>query len=181
MPLLEGLDGVEKMSKSKGNYIGISEPANTMFAKLLSISDVLMWRYYTLLSFLPEDQIAKLKSEVDAGRNPKDAKVRLAHEITARFHGEAAARAADEDFHRRAQGGVPDEIAEIALSGAPMPIGTLLKSAQLAPSTSEALRLVEQGGVRIDGAAVSDKALKVQAGTYVLQVGKRKFARITLG
>jgi tyrosyl-tRNA synthetase len=180
MPLLEGLDGVEKMSKSKGNYIGITEPANTMYAKLLSISDTLMWRYFTLLSFRSEAEIAALKSEVQAGRNPKDAKVQLATEITARFHGAAAAAAAQEDFQRRAAGGVPDDIAEVTLSGAPLGIGVLLKQAGLAPSTSEALRLVEQGGVRMDGATVSDKALKVGAGTVVVQVGKRKFARVTL-
>ena len=181
MPLLEGLDGVEKMSKSKGNYVGITEPANTMFAKLLSISDVLMWKYYTLLSFRPEAEIAALKAEVDAGRNPKEAKVMLAREITARFHGAAAADAAEADFQRRASGGVPDEMPEVALAGAPLAIGALLKQAGLVPSTSEALRMVEQGGVRIDGAVVSDKGLKVAAGTFVVQVGKRKFARVTLG
>ena len=180
MPLLEGLDGVEKMSKSKGNYVGITEPANTMFAKLLSISDPLMWKYFTLLSFRPEAEIAALKREVDAGRNPKDAKVMLAREITARFHSAAAADAAAEDFQRRAAGGVPDQIPELALGGAPLAIGALLKQAGLAPSSSEALRLVEQGGVRIDGATVSDKALKVPAGCFVVQVGKRKFARVTL-
>ena len=180
MPLLEGLDGVEKMSKSKGNYIGITEPANTMYAKLLSISDDLMWKYFTLLSFRPETEIAALRAEVDAGRNPKDAKVMLAREITTRFHGAAAADAAEQDFQRRAAGGVPDEIPSVAVGGAPLAIGALLKAAGLAPSTSEALRLVEQGGVRIDGAVVSDKALKVAAGTCVVQVGKRKFARVTL-
>jgi tyrosyl-tRNA synthetase len=180
MPLLEGLDGVDKMSKSKGNYIGITEPANTMFAKVLSISDVLMWRWFTLLSFRPEAEIAALKREVDAGRNPKDAKVQLATEITARFHGAAAAEAAHDDFQRRAAGGVPDEIADVALAGAPLAIGSLLKLANLAPSTSEALRLVDQGGVRIDGGVVSDRGLKLAAGTFVVQVGKRKFARITL-
>jgi tyrosyl-tRNA synthetase len=181
MPLLEGLDGVDKMSKSKGNYVGITEPANTMFAKLLSINDVLMWKYYTLLSFRPEAEIAALQREVEAGRNPKEAKVMLAREITARFHGAAAADAAEADFQRRAGGGVPDDIGELALAGAPLPIGALLKQAGLVPSTSEALRLVEQGGVRIDGSVVSDKALKVAAGTFVVQVGKRKFARVTLG
>ena len=180
MPLLEGLDGVEKMSKSKGNYVGITEPANTMFAKLLSISDVLMWKYYTLLSFRPETEIAVLQREVEGGRNPKEAKVLLAREITARFHGAAAADAAEADFQRRASGGVPDDVPELALAGAPLGIGALLKQAGLVPSTSEALRMVEQGGVRIDGAAVADKALKVAAGTFVVQVGKRKFARVTL-
>jgi tyrosyl-tRNA synthetase len=180
MPLLEGLDGVDKMSKSKGNYIGITEPANTMFAKVLSISDELMWRWFRLLSFRPESEIAALRREVAEGRNPKDAKVALAKEITARFHGKAAADAAEEDFQRRAAGGVPEVIDEVALSGAPLAIGSLLKQARLAPSTSEALRLVEQGGVRIDGGVVSDKGLKVAAGTFVIQVGKRKFARVTL-
>jgi tyrosyl-tRNA synthetase len=181
MPLLEGLDGVEKMSKSKNNYIGITEPANTMYAKLLSISDELMWRYYTLLSFLPERHIEALRAEVAAGRNPKDAKVMLAREITTRFHGAAAAEAAVQDFQNRAAGGIPEEIPEVTLAGAPLGIGALLKQAGLAPSTSEALRLVEQAGVRVDGATVSDKALKLVAGTYVVQVGKRKFARVTLG
>ncbi len=180
MPLLEGLDGVEKMSKSKGNTIGITEPANSMFAKVLSISDTLMWRWFTLLSFRPEAEIAQLQAEVAGGRNPKDAKVMLAREITARFHGAAAADAAEQDFQRRAAGGVPDEIAEIALTGAPLAIAALLKQAGLVPSSSEAMRLIAQGGVRIDGAVVSDKALKVGAGTCVVQVGKRKFARVTL-
>jgi len=180
MPLLEGLDGVEKMSKSKNNYIGISEDANTMFAKVLSISDTLMWRWYTLLSFRSLEDIAALKAEVEGGRNPKDAKVLLAKEITARFHNVAAADAAEADFNNRARGGIPDDIPELTLSGAPLGIGALLKQANLVPSTSEALRMVEQGGVRIDGSVVSDKGLKVGAGTVVLQVGKRKFARVTL-
>jgi tyrosyl-tRNA synthetase len=181
MPLLVGLDGVEKMSKSKGNYIGISEPANDMFAKILSISDELMWTYYTLLSFRSVAEIAALRAEVAGGRNPKDAKVALAKEITARFHSAAAADAAEQDFNNRAKGGVPDEIPEVSLSGAPLGIGALLKSAGLAPSTSEANRLIDGGGVRIDGAVVSDKGLKVTAGSYVVQVGKRKFARVILG
>jgi tyrosyl-tRNA synthetase len=180
MPLLEGLDGVEKMSKSKHNYIGITEPANTMYAKVLSISDTLMWRWYTLLSFRSEAEIAALKAEVEAGRNPKDAKVMLAREITARFHGAAAADTAEQDFQNRAAGGVPDVIPELSLSGAPLGIGALLKQAGLVPSTAEALRLVEQGGVRVDGSAVGDRALKLSAGTYVVQVGKRKFTRVTL-
>jgi tyrosyl-tRNA synthetase len=180
MPLLEGLDGVEKMSKSKNNYIGITEDANTMFAKTLSISDEQMWRWYTLLSFRPETEIAALKAEVAAGRNPKDAKVMLAKEITTRFHSAAAAEAAEADFANRARGGIPDEIPEVSLSGAPLGIGALLKQANLAPSSSEAMRLVEGGGVRIDGVVVSDKGLKVERGSYVVQVGKRKFARVTL-
>jgi tyrosyl-tRNA synthetase len=180
MPLLEGTDGVEKMSKSKNNYIGITEPANTMFAKLLSIDDALMWRYFTLLSRRGTHEIERLRGEVAGGRNPKDVKVLLAKEITARFHGAAAADAAEADFSHRARGGIPDQIAEVALTGAPLAIGALLKQAGLAPSSSEALRLIEQGGVRIDGAVVSDKSLKVGAGTIVVQVGKRKFARVTL-
>jgi len=180
MPLLEGLDGADKMSKSKNNYIGITEEPNTMFAKVLSISDDLMWRWYTLLSFKSLADIAVLKKEVEGGRNPKDAKVMLAKEITARFHSAAAAEAAEQDFMRRSQGGVPDEIPEVQLQGAPMGIGALLKAASLAPSTSEANRLIEGGGVRIDSQVVSDKGLKLDAGTFVLQVGKRKFARVTL-
>ncbi len=180
MPLLEGLDGVEKMSKSKGNYIGISEDPNTMFAKVLSISDSLMWRWYTLLSFQPLAAIEALREEVQAGRNPKDAKVALAREITARFHGAAAAEAAEQDFVNRSKGGIPDEIPELALSGAPLGIAALLKMAGLAPSSSEANRLIDGGGVRVDGGVVGDKGLKLAAGTYVLQVGKRKFARVTL-
>ena len=180
MPLLEGLDGVEKMSKSKGNTVGITEAPNSMFAKLLSISDTMMWRYFTLLSFRSEAEIARLKREVEEGRNPKDAKVLLAREITTRFHSAAAADAAEADFELRARGGVPDDIPEVALGGAPLAIGGLLKQAGLVPSTSEALRMVEQGGVRIDGATVSDKGLKLPAGTYVVQVGKRRFARVAL-
>jgi tyrosyl-tRNA synthetase len=133
-----------------------------------------------LLSQRPEAEIAALKAEVEAGRNPKDAKVQLAKEITARFHSTAAAEAAHEDFQRRAAGGVPDDIPDVALSGAPLAIGSLLKQANLVPSTSEGLRLVEQGGVRVDGGVVSDKGLKLAAGRYVVQVGKRKFARVTL-
>ncbi|MEN9888036.1 MAG: Tyrosine--tRNA ligase [Pseudomonadota bacterium] len=180
MPLLEGLDGVDKMSKSKNNYIGITEDANTMFAKVLSISDTLMWRWYTLLSFKSMAEIEALKKEVEAGRNPKDAKVMLAKEITARFHNAAAAEAAEQDFIHRSKGGIPDDIPEVTLSGAPLGIAALLKAAGLAPSSSEANRLIDGGGVRIDGAVVSDKGLKVAAGTCVVQVGKRKFAKVTL-
>jgi tyrosyl-tRNA synthetase len=180
MPLLEGLDGVDKMSKSKNNYIGIAEEPNTMFAKVLSISDVLMWRWFTLLSFKSIAEIEALKKEVEAGRNPKDAKVMLAKEITARFHSAAAAEAAEQDFINRSKGGVPDDIPEVSLSGAPLGIGALLKSAGLAPSTTEAGRLVDGGGVRVDSSVVSDKGLKLEAGTYVVQVGKRKFAKVTL-
>lgn len=180
MPLLEGLDGVEKMSKSKGNYVGITEPANTMFAKLMSISDTMMWRYYELLSFRSMAEIAQFKKDVDGGRNPRDIKVLFAQEIVTRFHSPQAAEDALADFNNRAKGGIPDEIPEVSLTGAPLGIGQLLKQANLCPSTSEALRMVEQGGVRIDGATVSDKGLKVEAGTFVLQVGKRKFARVSL-
>jgi tyrosyl-tRNA synthetase len=151
-----------------------------MYAKLLSISDPLMWKYYTLLSFRPEAEIARLRVQVEAGLNPKDAKVMLAKEVTARFHSAAAAEAAQADFELRARGGVPDHIDELTLSGAPLGIGALLKQARLAASTGEALRLVEGRGVRVDGAVVSDRALKLERGTYVVQVGKRKFARVTL-
>jgi tyrosyl-tRNA synthetase len=180
MPLLEGLDGVEKMSKSKNNYIGITEDANTMFAKVLSISDELMWRWYTLLSFKSEAGIAQLKREVEGGRNPKDAKVMLAKEITARFHSKEAADAAEQDFINRSKGGIPDDIPEVTLAGAPLQIAQVLKQANLAPSTSEANRLIDGGGVRVDSSVVSDKGLKLEKGTYVVQVGKRKFARVAL-
>ena len=185
MPLLEGLDGVEKMSKSKNNYIGISEDANTMFAKVLSISDVLMWRWYTLLSFRIEAEITALKAQVEAGRNPKEAKVALAREITARFHSAAAADAAQQDFINRSKGGVPDEIAEVSLplseTDAPLGLGALLKLAGLTSSVGEGNRLIDGGGVRLDSVVVSDKGLKLGRGSYVLQVGKRKFAKVTLG
>ncbi len=180
MPLLEGLDGVEKMSKSKNNYIAITEAPNTLFAKVLSINDVQMWKWFELLSFKSIAEIAALKAEVAAGRNPKDAKVMLAKEITTRFHDAAAAEAAETDFNLRARGDIPDVVPELALSGAPLGIGALLKAAGLVPSTSEGLRMVEQNGVRIAGELVSDKGLKLGAGEYVLQVGKRKFARVTL-
>ena len=180
MPLLVGLDGVDKMSKSKNNYIGITENANTMFAKVLSISDTLMWDWYTLLSFQSLAQIEALKAGIAGGRNPKDAKVALAKEITARFHSAAAADAAEQDFMNRSKGGMPDEIADVALASAPLGMGAVLKQANLAPSTSEANRLIDGGGVRVDGSVVSDRGLKLNAGTYVVQVGKRKFARVTL-
>ena len=193
MPLLEGLDGVEKMSKSKNNYIGVTEQANAMFAKVLSISDVLMWRWYTLLSFQSEADIARLMAEVAAGRNPKDAKVALAKEITVRFHSVAAAQAAEQDFINRSKGGIPDEIPNVTLtlpeavdgSGTPMNgttlgMSNLLKMAGLAASSSEGNRLIDGGGVRVDSTVISDKSLKLSAGTYVVQVGKRKFARVTL-
>jgi tyrosyl-tRNA synthetase len=183
MPLLEGLDGVEKMSKSKNNYIGITEEPNTMFAKVMSISDVLMWKWYTLLSFKSEADIAALKAEVDAGRNPRDAKVMLAKEITARFHSSTAADTAEQDFNNRAKGGIPDQIDEVTHAldgGAPVGISTLLKALSLAASNGEANRLIDGGGVRVDSAVVTDKGTKLGAGTYVVQLGKRKFIRATL-
>jgi tyrosyl-tRNA synthetase len=180
MPLLVGLDGVEKMSKSKGNYIGINESASEMFGKLMSISDELMWDYFTLLSFRPLSEIDLMKQEVAAGRNPRDCKVLLGQEIVARFHSDQAADKALEDFNHRAKGGIPDEIPEIELSGAPMGVAALLKAANLVPSNSEANRNIEQNGVRINGAVITDKALKLNPGSYVVQVGKRRFAKVTL-
>lgn len=181
MPLLVGLDGVEKMSKSKGNYVGISEKPAEIFGKLMSISDELMWQYFELLSFRPMSQVAALKAEVQAGRNPRDVKVDLAMEIVARFHGQAAAHSALDEFEARfKQGAIPDDIAEVTLSGAPIGIVAALKQAGLAPSTSEAIRNIEQGGVRLDSEKVSDRHVQLAAGTYVLQVGKRKFAKVTI-
>ncbi|MES2103308.1 MAG: tyrosine--tRNA ligase [Pseudomonadota bacterium] len=180
MPLLEGLDGIDKMSKSKNNYIGITEPGNIMFAKIMSISDTMMWRYYELLSFCSLEQIAQYKQAVAEGRNPRDIKVALAQEIVTRFHSRQAAEDALNDFVNRSKGGIPDDVPELSLSGAPVGIAQLLKQANLCASTSEAMRMVDQGGVRIDSAVVSDKNLQVQAGSFVVQVGKRKFAKITL-
>ena len=180
MPLLVGLDGVEKMSKSKGNYIGINEPANEMFGKLMSISDDLMWYYFTLLAFRPLAETDLMKQEVAAGRNPRDCKVLLGEEIVARFHTDGAAEKALEDFNHRTKGGIPDDIPELQLSGAPLGIAALLKAANLVPSSSEANRNIDQSGVRVDGIVISDKTLKLNAGTYVVQVGKRRFAKVTL-
>ncbi|MEO7496743.1 MAG: tyrosine--tRNA ligase [Massilia sp.] len=180
MPLLEGLDGVDKMSKSKNNYIGITEAPNTMFGKLMSISDVMMWRYFELLSFRSLADLAQLRAEVEGGKNPRDAKVALAQEIVTRFHSAQAADEALNDFVNRSKGGIPDDVPEVALAGAPLGVPQLLKQAGLCASTSEAMRMVDQGGVRIDGVVISDKTLKLDAGTFVLQVGKRKFARVTL-
>ncbi len=180
MPLLEGLDGVEKMSKSKNNYIAITEPANTMFAKIMSISDTMMWRYYELLSFCSLEQIAAYKKAVSEGQNPRDIKVAIAQEIVTRFHSRQAAEDALADFVNRSKGGIPDDIPEVSLSGAPIGIAQLLKQANLCPSTSDAMRMVDQGGVRIDGAVISDRQLQVEAGSIVVQVGKRKFAKVTL-
>ena len=183
MPLLEGLDGVNKMSKSLGNYIGIAEPVNIIFGKLMSISDDLMWRYIELLSFESLQTIAQWRSEVEAGANPRQYKVRFAQEIVARFHSQAAAEDALGDFELRARGGIPDEVPEFALtlSEHEIPVAQLLKQASLVASTSEALRMIEQGGVKLDGVKVVDKGLQLARGQIVVaQVGKRKFARITL-
>jgi len=180
MPLLEGLDGVKKMSKSKGNYIGITEHANIMFSKIMSISDVMMWRYYNLISFQSSSQIASYKNQVEHGRNPRDIKVILAKEIVARFHDLKASENAVHDFNNRANGGVPENISEVHLTGAPIGIGQLLKQVNLCSSISEALRIVDQGGIRINGAVVSDKGLKIGPANFVIQVGKRKFSRVVL-
>ncbi len=178
MPLLEGLDGVDKMSKSKNNYIGITEAPNMMFGKLMSISDTMMWKYFELLSFRPLDDIAALKTATEGGANPRDAKVALAKEIVTRFHSAQAADDALADFVNRSKGGIPDDVPEVAVTGAPLGVAQLLKAAGLCASTSEAMRMIDQGGVRIDGAVVSDKGLQVEAGNFVMQVGKRKFARV---
>lgn len=180
MPLLEGLDGVQKMSKSKGNYVGIKEPGNTQFGKLMSISDEMMWRYYDLLSFKSIAEIEKLKKAVAEGMNPRDVKVEFAKEIVERFHSKADAEAALQDFINRTHGGIPDDIQTVQLTGAPLQIGTLLKQAGLCPSTSDALRMVQQGAVRINSEVVSDKALKIGAGSMIVQVGKRRFAKVEL-
>ncbi len=181
MPLLVGLDGVEKMSKSKGNVVGIREKPSEIFGKLMSISDELMWNYLDLLSFRPLSAIAALKAEVAAGRNPRDVKVDFAMEIVERFHDKAAAIAALEDFEARfRQGAIPEDINEITLSGAPLGVVAALKQSGLAPSSAEAIRNIEQGGVRIDGEKVADRNVQLAAGTYVLQVGKRKFARVSI-
>jgi len=181
MPLLVGTDGVEKMSKSKGNYIGISESPDSMFGKLMSISDTLMWRYFELLSFRSLEDIASLKQEIDGGRNPRDAKVMLAQEIIARFHSAKAADDALASFEARFRdGAIPDDMPEVNIGGAPVGILKLLREAGLVASGSEAQRNVEQGGVRVNGDRVEDKSLQLPAGTYVVQVGKRKFARVNL-
>ncbi len=180
MPLLEGLDGIDKMSKSKGNYIGITEPGNTMFGKIMSISDQMMWRYYELLSSCSLAQLAANKQAVLDGLNPRDLKVALAQELVTTYHNKQAADDALTDFVNRSKGGIPDDIPALSLTGAPLGIGQLLRQANLCPSSSDALRMVEQGGVRIDGAVISDKGLQIPAGEFVLQVGKRKFARVTL-
>lgn len=183
MPLLEGLDGVNKMSKSLGNYIGITEPATQIFGKLMSVSDELMWRYIELLSFESIQTIRQWKADVDGGANPRDVKVRFAQEIVTRFHSATAAEQALVDFELRAKGGIPDVVPEVTvrLTQATITIAQLLKQAGLVASTSEALRMIEQGGVKLDGAKVSDKALELARGLAVVaQVGKRKFVRITI-
>jgi tyrosyl-tRNA synthetase len=184
MPLLEGLDGREKMSKSLGNYVGIAEPPGEIFGKLMSISDELMWRYIELLSFEPLSTITQWKDDVKQGANPRGVKVGFAREIVARFHGADAARHAQEDFEQRfREGAIPQDMAQVAVKAPPggILIAQLLKQAGLTPSTSEAQRMIEQGGVKLDGERVSDKALKIPAGrSVVAQVGKRKFARITV-
>jgi len=184
MPLLEGLDGVNKMSKSLGNYVGINENPNEIFGKLMSVSDELMWRYIELLSFEPLETIGKWKQEVAKGRNPRDIKVAFAQEIVARFHSRAAGQSALADFEARfKQGEVPDNIPEVSLSpdGDGLVIAQVLKQSGLTASTSEALRMIEQGGVKLNGEKVGDKALKLgKGGPFVLQVGKRKFARVTI-
>jgi tyrosyl-tRNA synthetase len=183
MPLLEGLDGVNKMSKSLGNYIGVAEPANVIFSKIMSISDELMWRYIELLSFESLETIAGWKQEIAAGANPRNTKVRFAQEIVARFHDQLAAEEALRDFELRAKGGIPDDLPEvsIAIEQDSISVPQLLKQAGLVASTSEAIRAIEQGGVKIDGEKVVDKAHQLNRGCqFVAQVGKRKFARVTI-
>jgi len=184
MPLLEGLDGVQKMSKSLGNYIGITDAPGEMFGKLMSISDDLMWRYFELLSFRTLDDIAGLKKRVDQGLNPRDAKFELALEIVERFHDAGAAEAAKDEFIARFQrGAMPEEMPELSLESndGRMGVAHLLKDAGLVSSTSEAFRMIKQGAVKIDGVKVEDRSLEIDAGTTgVYQVGKRKFARVSL-
>ena len=181
MPLLEGTDGVDKMSKSKGNYIGITESPDSMFGKLMSISDTLMWRYFELLSFRSEDDIAALQKAIADGANPRDTKVALAQEIVARFHSAKDAQEALARFEARFRdGAIPEDMPEVQVAGAPLGILKVLREAGLVASGSEAQRNIEQGGVRVDGDRIEDKSLQLPSGTYVIQVGKRKFARVTL-
>lgn len=183
MPLLVGLDGVNKMSKSKHNYIGITESADEMFGKVMSISDTLMWDWYNLLSLKRNAAIAELKSECENGRNPRDAKVLLAKEIVARFHDDKAADAAETEFNNRFRAGaVPSDIPEVNVAALDGEIGIarLIKEAGLCPSTGEANRNIDQGGVRLEGERISDRGLKVKPGTYTLQVGKRRWAKVTV-
>ena len=182
MPLLVGLDGVEKMSKSKNNYIGITEAPNDMFGKVMSISDDMMWTWYDLLSFQSIEAIAALKNEIAGGRNPRDAKVALAQEIVTRFHSQTAADEALNAFNHRAKGGVPDDVPSVTveLSPATSTLGGILKAAGLVESASEANRAIDQGGFKLDGVVMKDKTLKLAAGEYLMQVGKRRFARVTI-
>lgn len=180
LPLLVGLDGEKKMSKSLGNYIGVAEAPSEMFGKIMSISDELMWDWYNLLSFRPLAEIAQLKVDVEAGKNPRDVKILLAKEIITRFHNEEAANAAEQEFINRFQkGAIPDEMPEFTFEGE-IGLATLLKETGLVPSTSEAIRSAQQGGVKIDGEKVDDVRQNAQKGTFVYQVGKRKFARVTV-
>ncbi|MBP7983918.1 MAG: tyrosine--tRNA ligase [Chromatiaceae bacterium] len=184
MPILEGLDGVQKMSKSLGNYIGIAEPPDQMFGKLMSISDDLMWRYFELLSDVSQEEIAGWRRSVAEGVNPRDIKFRLGEEMVCRFHGKAAATRALEDFIARfQQGALPEVIPQVSVmaKGEGLPIANLLKDAGLAKSTSDALRLIDQGGVRIDGERLEDRGLSLQAGSvHIFQVGKRRFVRVSV-
>ncbi|AIZ80268.1 tyrosine--tRNA ligase [Actinobacillus equuli subsp. equuli] len=180
LPLLVGLDGEKKMSKSLGNYIGVTDAPSDMFGKVMSISDELMWDWYNLLSFRPLDEIAQLKADVAAGKNPRDVKILLAKELIARFHDQAAADAAEQEFINRFQkGAIPDEMPEFTFEGE-IGLATLLKEAGLVASTSEAIRSAQQGGVKIDGEKIEDVRQNAQQGTFVYQVGKRKFARVTV-
>ena len=182
MPLLVGLDGVDKMSKSKNNYVGITEPANEMFGKIMSISDDMMWDWYELLSFVSLEQIAQFKQEVSHGRNPREIKVLLAQEIVARFHNAQAAEEALQAFNHRAQGGVPDDIESFTVSvpEGGLPLGALLKAAGMVNTSSDGVRSIEQGGCKIDGEVVKDKNTRLAVGEYVIQVGKRKFAKVSV-
>ncbi|KIE96226.1 putative Tyrosine--tRNA ligase [Actinobacillus pleuropneumoniae] len=180
LPLLVGLDGEKKMSKSLGNYIGVTDAPSDMFGKVMSISDELMWDWYNLLSFRPLDEIAQLKADVAEGKNPRDVKILLAKELIARFHDQAAADSAEQEFINRFQkGAIPDEMPEFTFEGE-IGLATLLKEAGLVASTSEAIRSAQQGGVKIDGEKVEDVRQNAQQGTFVYQVGKRKFARVTV-
>ncbi|NOL49280.1 tyrosine--tRNA ligase [Pelistega europaea] len=181
MPLLVGLDGVEKMSKSKNNYVGITEAPDSMFGKIMSISDDLMWNYYELLSAKTLDEIAVLKKATEQGENPRNIKVALAQEIITRFHDAAAADKALADFEARFRDGqIPDDMPEVTLSGAPLGIVAVLRDSGLVSSGSEATRNIQQGGVKVDGQKIEDKGVRLEAGTYVVQVGKRRFARVTV-
>jgi tyrosyl-tRNA synthetase len=181
MPLLVGLDGTDKMSKSKGNTVGITDAPGEMFGKVMSISDVLMWNWYELLSFESMARIEQLRTEVSGGLNPRDVKCRLAREIVARFHSPAAAEQAEEAFNARFRGNaIPEDLPDVRLVGAPLGVQQLLREAQLVASGTEARRAIEQRGVKVDGVVVEDRALRLEAGTYVVQIGKRRFARVIL-